>query len=81
MTSSMLALLLSVAPVSHAQTSQANDEPAICLARVTQMRALAANDLNCVVSFWTPYITIRRALGQPLSGVAEARKVLEPAAP
>jgi len=81
MTSSTLALLLSVAPVAHGQTSKANDEPAIYLARVTQTRALAANDLDCVVSFWTPGITIRRALGQPLFGMAESRKVLELAAP
>ncbi len=77
----MLALLSSVAPVVNGQTSQANDEPAIRFARVTQTKALAANDLDRVVSFWTPDITIRRALGQPLSGVAEARKVLEPAVP
>ena len=79
--SSMLALLASFTPVAHGQTSQANDEPAIRFARVTQTKALAANDLDRVVSFWTPDITIRRALGQPLSGVAEARKVLEPAVP
>lgn len=78
---SVLALLLSAAATAHAQTSQANDEAAIRFARVTQTKALAANDLDRVVSFWTPDITIRRALGQPLSGVAEARKALEPAAP
>jgi ketosteroid isomerase-like protein len=75
------ALLLSAAPAAHAQTAQASDEAAIRFARVTQTKALAVNDLDRVVSFWTPDITIRRALGQPLSGVAEARKVLEPATP
>ncbi len=61
-----------------AQTQQAADEAAIRLARSTQTKALAANDIDRVVSYWTTDITIRRALGQTLTGAAEARKVIEP---
>lgn len=62
-----------------AQTaSAAADEAAIRAARVTQTRALAENDLPTVVKYWTPDITIRRAMGQSLDGAPAARKVLEP---
>ena len=85
-TATALALLIAVsmaAPVCSqtspaAATSQAADEAAIRLARSTQTKALAANDIDRVVSYWTPDITIRRALGQTLTGAAEARKVIEP---
>jgi len=50
-------------------------------ARVAQNTAIAAGDLDAAAAFWTDDVTVRRALGQPLSGRAEARRVLEPAAP
>ena len=82
-TSAALLLLLAVGTASTGsgqttQTQQAADEAAIRLARSTHTKALAANDIDRVVSYWTSDITIRRALGQTLTGVAEARKVIEP---
>jgi ketosteroid isomerase-like protein len=50
-------------------------------ARVAQNTAIAAGDLDAAAAFWTDDVTVRRALGQPLSGRAEARRALEPAAP
>lgn len=65
-----------------AQTSAtAADEQAIRDARKTQTQALARNDLDTVVKYWDPAITIRRALGHPVDGAAAARKLLEPANP
>ena len=61
-----------------AQTSQAADEAAIRLARSTQTKAIAENDLDRVATYWTSDVTIRRALGQPVTGAEAARKVLEP---
>ena len=77
----LFALTIGAAPIAFSQTTQSADEAAIRLARITQTKALAANDLDRVVSYWTGDITIRRALGQPVTGAVEARKVLEPAAP
>lgn len=80
----LLALAL-VVTVGHAygqaygQASPAADEAAIRDARRTQTQALAKDDLDTVVKYWTPDITIRRALGQPVEGAAAARKLLEPA--
>jgi ketosteroid isomerase-like protein/chorismate-pyruvate lyase len=50
-------------------------------ARVAQNAAIAAGDLDRAAAFWTDDVTVRRALGQPLSGRAEARRALEPAPP
>lgn len=50
-------------------------------ARVAQNAAIAAGDPDAAAAFWTDDVTVRRALGQPLSGRAEARRALEPAAP
>jgi len=50
-------------------------------ARVAQNTAIAAGNLDAAAAFWTDDVTVRRALGQPLSGRAEARRALEPAAP
>jgi ketosteroid isomerase-like protein/chorismate-pyruvate lyase len=47
-------------------------------ARVAQNAAIAAGDLDRAAAFWTDDVTVRRALGQPLSGRAEARRALEP---
>lgn len=73
-------LLLSALTLpSIAQTaSVAADEAAIREARRLQTQALARNDLDTVVKYWDPAITIRRALGHPVDGAAAARKLLEP---
>ena len=58
------------------------DRQAIRAARIAQNRAIAAGDLERAASFWTEDVTVRRALGQPLSGREAARKALEaPPAP
>src|SRR5206468_1286766 len=58
--------------------SQSSDESAIRLARLTQTQAIAKGDLDVVVSYWTPDVTMRRAMGQPVEGAAAGRKILEP---
>ena len=75
-----LGALASLAPLcpASAQSSLKNDEAAIRTARSVQTQALAANDLDTVVAYWSPDITIRRALGQPVTGADAARKLLEP---
>ncbi len=73
--------LIVLAGLNHgaaAQTAQASDEIAVRTARTLQTKALADNNLERVVSYWSPDITIRRALGQAVTGVEAARKVLEP---
>ena len=74
------AATLALALVSHAgaQTVLQDDEAAIRTARRVQTQALAVNDLDAVVRYWSPDITIRRALGQPVADAAAARKLLEP---
>jgi ketosteroid isomerase-like protein len=54
------------------------DPQAIRDARTAQNRAIASADLDRAASFWTEDVTVRRALGQPLSGREAARKALEP---
>jgi len=56
------------------------DQSAIRTARAAQNKAIAAGDLDRVARFWTDDVTVRRALGQPLSGREAARKALEPPA-
>ena len=55
------------------------DEAAVRIARTAQNAAIAAGDLDRVASFWTEDVTVRRALGQPLSGKDAARKAVETA--
>lgn len=77
-----LAACLSTSFASFAQPAGAsNDERAIWEARRLQTQALARNDLDTVVRYWDPAITIRRALGHPVDGAAAARKLLEPSNP
>ena len=65
---------------AHAQTTTAaTDEAKIKEARRLQTQAIAKNDLDTVVKYWDPAITIRRALGHPVDGAQTARKLLEPA--
>jgi ketosteroid isomerase-like protein len=54
------------------------DRHAVRAARTAQNQAIAAGDLDRAASFWTEDVTVRRALGQPLSGRDAARKALEP---
>lgn len=60
------------------KATPAEHEAAIRNARITQTKALAANDLDTVVRYWTPDLTVRRALGQPVTGADAARKLIEP---
>jgi ketosteroid isomerase-like protein len=53
------------------------DEKAIREARIAQNRAIAVSDLASVERFWTEDVTVRRALGIPVAGRAEARKAFE----
>ena len=78
----LASLLVSASPLAGlAQSASTSaDEAAIKEARRLQTQALAANDLDTVVKYWDPAITIRRALGHPVDGAAAARKILEPTA-
>jgi ketosteroid isomerase-like protein len=80
------ALTLLLAAAATAQTAPpqrdaatlAREEAAIKAARIAQTQAMAVDDLDKVVTWWAPEITIRRAMGQPVDGAAAARKLLEP---
>jgi len=67
----LVAAMLAAAPA---------DQAAVRAARTAQNEAIASGDLDRVASFWTEDVTVRRALGQPLSGRDAARKALEPPA-
>jgi ketosteroid isomerase-like protein len=58
-------------------SSQSPDEAAIRLARLTQTQAIAKGDLDVVVSYWTPDVTMRRAMGQPVEGAAAPEEAAE----
>lgn len=70
---------VALAQTASTAANTAADEAAIKEARRLQTQALATNDLDTVVKYWDPAITIRRALGHPVEGAAAARKLLEPA--
>jgi len=55
-----------------------SDAALIRTARAAQTAAIASCDFEAVASFWTEDITVRRALGQSVSGVAEALAALTP---
>lgn len=55
-----------------------SDEAAIRAARSTQTAAIASGDYATVVQYWTEDITVRRALGQSVNGIAEALAALTP---
>lgn len=55
-----------------------SDAALIRAARAAQTAAIASGDFNTVARFWTEDITVRRALGQSVSGVAEALAALTP---
>ncbi len=71
----IVASTLTFLPCLHAadKTSSAVDEANIRQARVSQNQAIAAQDPDLVASFWTEDVTIRRGLGQPVSGQAAYR--------
>jgi len=54
------------------------DAGLIRAARAAQTAAIASSDFEVVASFWTEDITVRRALGQSVNGVAEALAALTP---
>jgi ketosteroid isomerase-like protein len=72
-----IALLL-VVVTSTLMAAAPADQEAIRVARTVQNRAIASGDLDHAATFWTEDVTVRRALGQPLSGREAARKALEP---
>ena len=76
----MIRTLLAIV-LSLAAAAAPDDERAIRAARTDQNRAIAAGALDAAAAFWTDDVTVRRALGQPLSGRAAARQALEPPAP
>lgn len=70
-----------IALLSMVVTAASGDTAAIRAARITQNKAIAAGDLDRAASCWTEDVTVRRALGSPLTGREAARKALEPPAP
>ena len=70
-----------VAAAAWSTVSAADDRALVAAARVAQNRAIAAGDLDLVASFWTEDVTVRRALGERLSGRAAAQEALQPTGP
>ena len=73
-------MILATAGDAQAPKDVAAEAALIRAARVAQTQALAKDDVATVVRYWTPDVTIRRALGQPIDGAEAARKVIEPTA-
>jgi ketosteroid isomerase-like protein len=63
---------------SQTPANSTGDAAIIRAARTAQTQALAKDDVATVAKYWTPDITIRRALGQTVDGADAARKVIEP---
>lgn len=55
------------------------DRSLIREARLTQNRAMAAGEVERAAAFWTDDVSLRRGLGQLVSGKAEYKKLLAPA--
>ena len=70
-----------VAAAAWSTVSAADDRALVAAARVAQNRAIAAGDLDLAASFWTEDVTVRRALGERLSGRAAAQEALQPTGP
>jgi ketosteroid isomerase-like protein len=70
-----------LAAAAGSSAGAADDRALIEAARVAQNRAIAVGDLGRVASFWTEDVTVRRALGHPLSGRAAAQEALQPVGP
>ena len=70
-------MLLWIGALVFALAAAPVDATAIRAARTAQNKAIAAGDLDRAASFWTEDVTVRRALGQPLSGRDAARTALE----
>ena len=75
-----VAAVAQTAPPALDASALAREETAIRAARSAQTQAMALDDLDKVVTWWVPEITIRRALGQPVDGADAARKLLLPPA-
>lgn len=58
--------------------SESPECAAIRTARLTQTQAIAQGDIARVAAYWTEDITIRRGLGHPIMGKAEAIQTLLP---
>jgi ketosteroid isomerase-like protein len=67
--------------LTAALTASPADQQTIRVARAVQNRAIASGDLDRAATVWTEDVTVRRALGQPLSGREAARQALEPPPP
>jgi ketosteroid isomerase-like protein len=74
-------MLLWIGALVFALAAAPVDATAIRAARTAQNKAIAAGDLNLVASFWTDDVTVRRALGHPLSGRDAALEALKPVGP
>lgn len=80
-------VLLLVAGCAHSGTGQGAglgptvpaDRAVIRDARIAQNRAIEAGDLARAAAFWTDDVSLRRGLGQLVSGKAEYLKLLVPA--
>jgi ketosteroid isomerase-like protein len=73
--------LLVIALTATLRAAAPADESALRAARTAQNKAIASGDLDRAAMFWTEDVTVRRALGQSLSGRDAARKALEPPSP
>lgn len=49
--------------------------------RAEQTLALARGDIDTVARYWTPDVSIRRALGHAVDGVEQARRMLQTVGP
>ena len=72
------AVLLAGCATNMQTAAQSSDEAAIRTARIVQTQAIAKGDLDVVTSYWTPDVTVRRAMGQSVDGAVAGRKILEP---
>ena len=72
------ALLLAGSGATPRPTSPA-DRAQIRQARIAQNRAMAAGDAAQAAAFWTDDVSLRRGLGQLVSGKADYQRLLAPA--
>ena len=77
----MLRSIAFVVVVLAGAMAPSTDRALVRAARTAQNEAIASGDLDRVAGFWTDDVTVRRALGQPLTGRDAARKALEPPPP
>src|SRR4051812_13084848 len=75
----LTALVLGCQAPQSSSTRTSPDAVAIRAARVAQNKAIVANDLDAIASYWTDDVTIRRGLGTPVAGRAAYRQLWVPA--